>query len=183
MIDITGKYYVYTYSYPDGGPVFYIGKGTLYTSKTIAQRVDMHEYHTRRGKRSRVYDVIRRIWAQGKSPVKKIVYQSDEEYRALAVEHDLIQLYKGSGFLTNIAIVGAPSGKHDGAREAPVGYCTASDIAKSYGRGVQTIQKWCRIGAIRGARRVGRDWIIPSRYASGAEEIILTDQQREDDDR
>ncbi|MFL5628454.1 MAG: helix-turn-helix domain-containing protein [Ktedonobacteraceae bacterium] len=58
-------------------------------------------------------------------------------------------------------------------------YVSVGNVADAYGKSVETVRRWCRIGAIEGARRVGRDWIIPSRYTSGAEEIILPDNQRE----
>ena len=54
------------------------------------------------------------------------------------------------------------------------------EVAKAYRKSVETIRRWCRVGAIQGARRIGRDWIIPARYTSGTEEIIFTDNRREE---
>ncbi len=59
-------------------------------------------------------------------------------------------------------------------------YVSVENVAGAYGKSVETVRRWCRIGAIQGAKHVGRDWIIPARFASGAEEIILPDSQCEE---
>lgn len=55
-------------------------------------------------------------------------------------------------------------------------YVDVETVARAYRKSEETVRRWCRDGAIKGAVRVGRDWIIPRKYASGHEPIILPDK-------
>lgn len=58
-------------------------------------------------------------------------------------------------------------------------YCTVEDVARVYAVDIDTVRRWCRIGAIEGAIHAGRQWRIPKRYATGGIEIIVDDKERQ----
>lgn len=55
-------------------------------------------------------------------------------------------------------------------------FCTVEDVASAYGVDEETVRRWCRTGAIKGAVHAGRQWRIPIEYASGSIDIIIPDQ-------
>lgn len=89
------KYYVYTYAYPEsmGGAVFYVGKGT-------DKRIDAHEKEAKSDFQGMRHKIIRSIWGAGEQPVKRIVFETDDEPLAYRRERELIALY--SKTLANI---------------------------------------------------------------------------------
>jgi len=93
------RFYVYTYSYPDGTP-FYVGKGTN-------KRIKQHLWDAKAGRKLTSYNirVIRKLLNEGKEPiVSKIIDNVDEEL-AFLVESEFISKYgrrnDKSGILTN----------------------------------------------------------------------------------
>src|SRR5258708_7392424 len=88
------KYYVYTLARPDG-TIFYIGKGHQ------DRRMDQHEIQARRGVKSHKCNVIRKIWHEGGSVIKKKVAEFIEEQDAFIYEWYLINLIYGRENLTN----------------------------------------------------------------------------------
>ena len=52
-------------------------------------------------------------------------------------------------------------------------YVDVEAVAKAYEVTEATVRSWCRKGVIKGVMRVGRQWRIPKRYASGDIEITL----------
>ena len=93
------RFYVYTYSYPNGDP-FYVGKGTN-------KRISHHLLDAKAGRKLNSFNVrvIKKLLEEGKEPIiKKIVDNIDEEL-AFLVEQEFISKYgrrnDGSGILTN----------------------------------------------------------------------------------
>jgi Helix-turn-helix domain len=62
-------------------------------------------------------------------------------------------------------------------------FVSVNDIAEAYHKSIETVRRWCRTGAIQGAKRIGRDWIIPAKYTSGTEEIDLSASERDNTER
>jgi len=93
-------FYVYTLAYPDG-TVFYVGKGSVKSRKSLWDRIEDHEVEARQGVQSPKCDIIREIWAQGLEVQKSVVYETDAEEEALRYEYALITLMSGNGNLTN----------------------------------------------------------------------------------
>jgi len=101
-IELIGKYYVYTLSYPDG-KVFYVGKGT-------GDRIGDHERQAKRGTNSHKCSVIRKIWKdEGQVLIQKVAF-FDNEKDAYRFEIDTIT-FLGMENLTNKA-----NGGEGGAR-------------------------------------------------------------------
>lgn len=88
-----GQYYVYTLAYSDG-QVFYVGKGQ-------GRRVYQHETEARSGCNCSKCQIIRKIWASGMQVLKNIIFETNEEQKALEQEAQLINQYDGS-LLANI---------------------------------------------------------------------------------
>ncbi len=98
-------FYVYTLAYPDGN-VFYVGKGSVKSRKSLRDRIEDHEVEARQGVQSPKCDIIRKIWAQGLEIQKPIVYETDSEEEVLRYEYALITLMSGNGNLTNYGTKG-----------------------------------------------------------------------------
>src|SRR5260221_12406524 len=89
-------FYVYTLAYPDG-TVFYVGKGSVKSRKSLRDRIEDHEVEARQGVQSPKCDIIREIWAQGWEVQKSVVYETDSEEEALHAATQLITLISGDG--------------------------------------------------------------------------------------
>ena len=93
------KFFVYTYSYPNGMP-FYVGKGS-------GRRHRVHYCHAKAGRNTHSWNIriIRKLLENGEEPViRKIVDRVDEEL-AMLVEQEFISKYGrrdiGTGILAN----------------------------------------------------------------------------------
>lgn len=85
------KYYVYIYSNPDTGEIFYVGKGT-------GNRVFSHLFDTADTAKSRM---IKRILENGQEPkIEILIHGLEDEHTALKVEASIIDLL-GKEKLTN----------------------------------------------------------------------------------
>ena len=98
-MNIENRFYVYTYSYPNGDP-FYVGKGTK-------SRINQHFLDAKAGRKLNSFNVrvIKKLLEEDKEPIiKKIVDNIDEEL-AFLVEEEFIAKYgrrnNNTGILTN----------------------------------------------------------------------------------
>lgn len=102
------RYYVYTYSYPDGTP-FYVGKG-------CGKRYLIHlrEAELERNLNSWNIRVINKLLRHDEEPIIEKVIENIDEELALFIEEEMIAKYgrrsNGTGILTNHMPGGAPSG-------------------------------------------------------------------------
>lgn len=81
----SNKYYVYMLCRGNGLP-FYVGKG-------CRDRIGSHEVKAKKGVRSHVCNVIRKIWAEGGHVVAKKVYVGKTNQEAIQLERELISKY------------------------------------------------------------------------------------------
>ena len=58
-------------------------------------------------------------------------------------------------------------------------FASVKEVARAYGRNVEMVRRWCRIGVLEGAMHAGRDWRIPAKYAAGNVEIIIPGKRRD----
>jgi hypothetical protein len=91
---ISQMYYVYTLTNSLTGTVFYVGKG-------CRCRILRHESDARNGVQSHKCNVIRKIWRDGGSVIKKKIAQFTAEPDAFVYEWCLINLIYGRDNLTN----------------------------------------------------------------------------------
>lgn len=87
----------YTYFLCDSGTPevpFYIGKG-------CKGRIDQHEKDAAKGMQSRVCNRIRAIWSEGRQIIKRKVYETVNERRALSEEARYIGFWRTKTTLTN----------------------------------------------------------------------------------
>lgn len=107
-----GKYYVYVLKYPEqytdknnndlSGIVFYAGKGSWRTKKSVIQRINEHEAEVRSGyTHTSKTKAIANVWANGKQIIKEIIYWTDTERDALLFEWACINMIYASPNLTN----------------------------------------------------------------------------------
>lgn len=106
-------HYVYTGSYPDGfldemganlyGIVFYVGSSKIRYEGLVKQRMEEHEAYARNGYGAPYYEVIRKIWNNGKQVVWNIVFEADDKEDVLAMEKHMIKNVYASPHLTNVA--------------------------------------------------------------------------------
>lgn len=100
---MTNEYYVYTYTDPRNGNVFYVGKGKKYRD-TEHLRAVKNNWISREPNMVK-WNYIKSILDDGFEPIIKRVQDCLSEHDALCVEHDLIHTYKRTmdgGTLLNI---------------------------------------------------------------------------------
>jgi hypothetical protein len=114
IILIPTEFYVYTLA--DRAKVFYVGKG-------CGDRIYFHEQEARRECECHKCRKIRKIWRLGREVERYIVFRSEDEYKALEYESELIAQY-GLGNLTNKI-----PGSTDGARETVTLYGKPDQIS------------------------------------------------------
>lgn len=83
--DSTPRFYVYVLARPNGKP-FYVGKGR-------GKRVFEHDSEARNGCDCHKCRVIRKIWRNGGSIQRYIMFETDDEQEAFAYEIELIAMY------------------------------------------------------------------------------------------
>jgi len=83
------RFYVYCLADPRDGKIFYIGKGT-------GRRIDAHERNVaNKTERNGIkLQIIKEIWASGKTVRKRILKHFEIENDAFALERKLIRAYK-----------------------------------------------------------------------------------------
>lgn len=85
----------YCYLLIDQGIPFYVGKGTR-------SRIHAHAREARRGHKCRKCNKIRKLWREGRDYTSLIVFRTDSEQDAFALEISLIAGYRARGVrLTN----------------------------------------------------------------------------------
>lgn len=111
------RFYVYTYSYPDGTP-FYVGKGT-------EKRIEHHLWDAKANRKLNSFNVrvIKKLLKENKQPiVKKIIDNIDEEF-AFLIEEEFINKYgrrnNNTGILTNNTDGGEGTSNAKGIKRTP----------------------------------------------------------------
>ena len=95
---VAERFYVYTYSYPDGIP-FYVGKGTGRRDKRHLEQAKYAKKAT-----SWCIKVVKSLLKQGKMPIiKRIITDIDEEL-ALLIEQEYISKYGRKDINTGILV-------------------------------------------------------------------------------
>ena len=118
------KYYVYLYSHPETGEIFYVGKGK--GNRVFA--------HLEEQKSSDKVKAIQDILGAGMSPtIEILVHGLEDEHTALRVESSIIDLL-GVQNLTN---------KQSGYKSALFGRMTIDQINAAYDRQPTTVVEPC----------------------------------------
>lgn len=126
------RFYVYVLCRPDGTP-FYVGKGQR-------RRLYDHEREARLGHHCHKCHTIRAIWREGGEVVKHIVFRTDNEHEAFAIERTLIAEY-GRNILTNLT---------DGG-EGPSGVIVSEEVRARRAAGVKARAATAEGKAVRSA--------------------------------
>jgi len=111
------RFYVYTYSYPNGVP-FYVGKGT-------GKRIKNHLWDAKANRKLNSFTVrvIKKLLREDKEPiVEKIIDNIDEEF-AFLIEEEFIRKYgrrnTNTGILTNNTDGGEGTSNAKGIKRTP----------------------------------------------------------------